>query len=255
MLILLSCAKTMADSSRTNVPAGTEPLFADRAREIALQMAQFGTEELRQLLHVNAKIAAQNYQRYQEFHASDRPGLQALLAYTGIVFKRLHPQDFTTDDFLYAQEHLRHTSFCYGLLRPLDLIKNYRMEGDIRLPELGGDSMFDYWRPLLTEPFIEAIRRQGGVLVNLASAEMKQLFDWKRVEREVRVITPEFQVEKDGKVATIVIYTKMCRGEMTRHILKNRLTRPEDLTGFAFDGFTFRPELSDDGTYRFTLRA
>lgn len=254
MLILLSCAKTMAESSRVKAPAGTEPLFADRAKEIALQMSQFSAEELRRLLHVNAKIAAQNYQRYQEFHAADRPGLQALLAYTGIVFKRLHPQDFTSEDFLYAQEHLRLTSFCYGLLRPLDRIKNYRMEGDIRLPELGGGSMFDYWKPLLTEPFIEAIRQQGGVLINLASAEMKQLFDWKKVEQEVQVITPEFQVEKNGKPATIVIYTKMCRGEMTRHILKNRLTRPEDLTAFTFDGFTFRPEESDDRMYRFTLR-
>lgn len=244
----------MAESSRVEAPAGTEPLFVSQAREIALQMAQFSVEELKRLLQVNGKIALQNYRRFQEFHDADAPALQALLAYTGIVFKRLRPQDFTADDFLYAQTHLRLTSFCYGLLRPLDGIRNYRMEGGICLPELGGGNVFDYWKPLLTDPLIEAVRQQGGVLVNLASAEMKQLFDWKRVEKEVTVVTPEFQVEKEGKLATVVIYTKMCRGEMTRYILKNRLTRPEALTGFVFDGFTFRPELSDDRTYRFTLR-
>lgn len=255
MVILLSCAKTMAESSRVKAPAGTEPLFAAQAKELALHMSQFSVEELKRLLQVNGKIALQNYRRFQEFHDADGPALQALLAYTGIVFKRIRPQDFTTGDFLYAQEHLRLTSFCYGLLRPLDRIRNYRMEGAIRLPELGSGNVFDYWRPLLTGPLIGAVRQQGGVLVNLASAEMKQLFDWKRVEREVTVITPEFQVEKEGKPATVVIYTKMCRGEMTRYILKNRLTRPEALTGFSFDGFTFRPELSDGATFRFTLRA
>ena len=38
---------------------------------------------------------------------------------------------------------------------------------------------------------------------------MKSLFDWKRVEREVRVVTPEFQVWKNGKLASIVIYIKI----------------------------------------------
>ena len=42
--------------------------------------------------------------------------------------------------------------------------------------------MFDYWKPLLTDYFIEEIKNCGGVLINLASAEMKDLFDWKRVE-------------------------------------------------------------------------
>ena len=103
----------------------------------------------------------------------------------GAVFKRILPKDFSAEDFRYAQEHLRITSFLYGLLRPLDGIKPYRLEGDVRLPEKGGISMFDYWKPLLTDYFIEEIKNCGGVLINLASAEMKDLFDWKRVEQEV----------------------------------------------------------------------
>ena len=99
------------------------------------------------------------------------------------------------------QEQRRITAFLYGLLRPLDGIKPYRLEGDVRLPEKGGISMFDYWKPLLTDYFIEEIKNCGGVLINLASAEMKDLFDWKRVEQEVRVITPEFQVWKAGPVS------------------------------------------------------
>ena len=181
------------------------------------------------------------------------PGTHDSGAYTGAVFKRILPKDFTADDFRYAQEHLRITSFLYGLLRPLDGIRPYRLEGDVRLPEKGGITMFDYWKPLLTDYFIEEIKKRGGILVNLASGEMKDLFDWKRVESEVRVITPDFQVWKGGKLKTVVIYAKMCRGEMVRYIIKNRIGCPEDLRGFSWEGFTFDEELSTDNHLQFVL--
>ena len=117
MLVLLSCAKTMSAVSKVKVPLTTSPRFQKEAAEIALQMSQFSVDELERLLRVNAKIAVENYKRYQAFHAEATPELPALLAYTGIVFKRLNPKDFSVEDFEYAQEHLRLTSFCYGLLR------------------------------------------------------------------------------------------------------------------------------------------
>lgn len=252
MLVLLSCAKTMSEVSKVKLPPTTLPRFQKEASDIALQMSQFSVDELERLLHVNSKIAVENYRRYQAFHAEGTPELPALLAYTGIVFKRLNPKDFSREDFEYAQHHLRLTSFCYGLLRPLDVIRPYRLEGDVVLPELGNRTMFAYWKSRLTEVFIEDIKQAGGILCNLASDEMKGLFDWKRVEKEVRVVTPQFHVWKKGKLATIVVYTKMSRGEMTRFILKNRINDPEDLKSFAWEGFEFNETLSDDRQFVFT---
>lgn len=251
MLVLLSCAKTMSDVSKVKVPLTTVPRFQKEASEVALQMSQFSVDELERLLRVNAKIAVENYKRYQSFHAEGTPELPALLAYTGIVFKRLNPRDFSQKAFEYAQRHLRLTSFCYGLLRPLDVIRPYRLEGDVVLPELGNKTMFAYWQSLLTDAFIEDIKNAGGILCNLASDEMKSLFDWKRVEREVRVVTPEFHVWKNGKLGTIVVYTKMSRGEMTRFILKNEIQNPENLKNFAWEGFEFDESLSDERRFVF----
>ena len=244
MLAFISCAKTMASRSTLQVPQMTNPRFTDEA-------LRYSASELGGMLRVNAKIAAENYIRYQDFCSEDNLLVPAIGAYTGAVFKRIAPKDFTTDDFLFAQEHLRITSFLYGLLRPLDGIRPYRLEGDVRLPENGGVTMFDYWKPLLTDVFIEDVKRQDGVLLNLASAEMKDLFDWKRVEREVRVITPEFRVWKGDKPATVVIYAKMCRGEMTRFFIKNRITHPEQLKSFFWEGFTFDEGRSTDHQWWF----
>lgn len=236
------------------LPAVTSvPIFQKEAIQNALDMSQYAAEELEKLLRVNPKIAAENYLRFNDFFSETNTPLPALLAYTGMVYKRIHPIDFTQEDFLYAQEHLRITSFLYGLLRPLDLIKNYRMEGDIKLPEHGGLTQFDYWRPILTDLFIHSIKEQGGTLINLASGEMKELFDWKRVAKETHVITPEFQVWKKGKLTTVVIYAKMCRGEMTRYIIKNRIESPEELKNFQWEGFSFAPESSTDTHYLFRL--
>ena len=171
MLILLSCAKTMSDVSKVKTPLTTFPRFRKEAAEVALQMSQFSVGELERLLRVNAKIAVENYKRYQDFHSEATRELPALLAYTGIVFKRLSPKDFSDEDFRYAQDHLRLTSFCYGLLRPLDVIRPYRLEGDVRLPEPGTRTMFEYWKPVLTDLFIEDIKKacqvmnEGGVIL------------------------------------------------------------------------------------------
>lgn len=253
MLVFISCAKTMAARSAVAVPQVTVPRFQAEAVKHALELARYSTEELGRLLRVNAKIAAENRLRFHDFCSEDLRPMPALCAYTGAVFKRIAPKDFSADDFRYAQAHLRISSFLYGLLRPLDGIKPYRLEGDARLPEQGGASMFDYWKPLLTDCFIADIREQGGVLVNLASAEMKDLFDWKRVEREVHVVTPEFQVQKGDRLKTVVIYAKMCRGEMTRFILKNRIERPEELSGFAWEGFTLDESRSTEHRLQFVL--
>ena len=43
----------------------------------------------------------------------------------------------------------------------------------------------------------------------------------------------------------------MCRGEITRHILLNRIENPETLKEFGGIGFTFAPDLSTCSKYVF----
>lgn len=189
------------------------------------------------MLHCNADIARQNRLRYMHF-AGEGSRLQAVLAYTGVVYKYLDAQSFTPDDKTYAQEHLWITSFLYGLLRPADMIKPYRLEGNVVLPD-NGVSMFDYWKPLLTDVLIDSVKASGGLLVDLASSEMRRLFNWRKVAREVDVVRPEFYVNKGGRLKTIVIYAKICRGAMTRYLLQNRIDNADKLKSFDFEGFSY----------------
>lgn len=253
MLAFISCAKTMAARCGQNVPESTLPIFGQEALETVLELAQYSAAELGLMLRVNDKIAAENCLRYRDFCSKATSAMPALCAYTGAVFKRIAPADFTAEDFLFAQHHLLITSFLYGLLRPLDLIKPYRLEGDVCLPGKGSITMFDYWKPRLTDFFIHAVREKGGVLLNLASGEMKDLFDWQRVEREVHVITPEFQVWKNGRLKTVTVYAKMCRGEMVRYFIKHRIDAPDALRDFVWEGFQLDESRSTDRHWLYTL--
>lgn len=251
MQILLSCAKTMAEHAAIRVPYTTEPLYHTEADEAAAALASLTADDLGRLLRVNRTLAAENRRRYASFHAAET--MPALAAYTGIVFKRIDPASFSTADLEYAQKHLNITSFLYGLLRPLDAIRPYRLEGDAILP---GDEQtrFDFWQQRLTDRFLDKIRADDGILLNLASSEMKRLFDWRRLTREVRIITPEFRVREGDRLRTIVVYTKMCRGEMTRYVLKNRIEEPEQLKTFEWEGFRFDPAASRGDVWFFTMQ-
>ena len=241
----------MTGTSKIKAPVGTTPRFTQEATEIALNMAQFSADELKKILKLNPMLALENYNRFQEFHSEENHSLQAILAYTGVVFKNLAPKDFTPDDFRYMNDHLRIASICYGLLRPLDLIKTYRMEYEVKLPELGEGNMYNYWRPRQTQTLIDDVKANDNILINLASQEIQGAYNWKEVEKAVRIITPEFKVWKDGKAQTIVIYTKMARGQMTRYILKNRITDPEELKQFSWEGFTYDESMSEGDNWVF----
>ena len=94
------------------------------------------------------------------------------------------------------------------------------MEGKVILED---QTMFKHWKPLLTDLLIDSVKADDGILVHLATEEMQHLFDWKKVLKEVTIIQPQFLVMKNGKLQSVTVYAKSCRGAMTRFIIKNKL--------------------------------
>lgn len=261
----MAFAKTMTDKPVKGIPYTTEPRFEKEAMEVAHLMARFPAVALEEILKVNGKIAAETALRYELLERGEAELIPTLLSYSGIVFRRIGAKDFSRDDWEFAQQHLRVVSALYGMLRPLDRVGAYRMEGWVRLPDVtdvaqgvftsasgdGRQSRFEKWQKLLTGDFIAEIKDAGGVLLHLASEEMQQFVDWDRLCREVRIIKPGFYEFREGKLKNVTIYAKMCRGEMIRYIVRNRVDEPEDVKDFAWDGFRFSPEHSQGNRWVF----
>ena len=270
MQIILASAKTINDKLKSVPDIGlSTPRFQNEAQAFARDMAQYPTEVIAEMLGCSLQIAAQNRLRYMQF-LEEKPKLPAILAYHGQAYKHLKAaikreqsdacidsaereqarvktkaETLTVDDLNYSQGKLWITSFLYGLLRPLDGILPYRMEGHVELPSGGGQNMFGFWKSRLTDMLIEAVKADDGILIHLATEEYQHLFDWQRVRKEVRIIQPLFYVRKGKDLKIQAVWAKTCRGAMTRFIIENRITQPDDLTAFSYEGFVYEPTLGE----------
>ena len=245
MQIILASAKIMNDKLKS-VPdiSLSTPRFQNEADAFARDMAQYYAETIAEILGCSQQIAVQNKLRFMQFF-DEMPKLPAILAYHGQAYKHLMAETLNVDDLNYSQEKLWITSFLYGLLRPLDGILPYRMEGHIELPSGAGQNMFGFWKSRLTDVLIDAVKADDGILLHLATEEYQHLFDWQHVRKEVRIIQPLFYVRKGKDLKIQAVWAKTCRGAMTRFIIDNLITNPEDLKAFSYEGFAYEPKLGE----------
>ena len=252
MQITLSSAKIMKTKTTTIAPLSSHAAFRQEAGQFALEMGNWEAEDIARELHCSLEIARENKQRFACFFDEEEL-LPALLSYHGQAYKYLKADTFSDDDFRFAQQHLFITSFLYGLLRPLDLIHPYRMEGKVKLEATDNQTFFAYWRPRLTQMLIDAVQADDGILVHLSTEEFEHLFDWKRVKQEVRVVQPLFYVDDGRRMKAVPVHAKSCRGAMTRHIIQNRLSKPEAMHDFELNDFKYNARLGDENHPHFVL--
>ena len=105
--------------------------------------------------------------------------------------------------------------------------------------------MFGFWKSHLTNVLIDAVKADDGILIHLATEEYQHLFDWQHVRKEVSIIQPLFYVRKENDLKIQAVWAKTCRGAMTRFIIDNRITNPEDLNAFSYEGFAYDPKLGE----------
>lgn len=83
-----------------------------------------------------------------------------------------------------------------------------------------------------------ALAKQGDeVLINLASDEYFRAVKPKKLQAQL--IKPVFLDEKNGSYKVISFYAKKARGLMSRYVIQQRLTTPEQLKAFDVDGYRF----------------
>lgn len=243
MQILLANAKIMFTKAERT--PWSKPLFQETSNRIAMEMATMDIDTLERELDCSRKLAAENWQRYQDFFKSEK--MPALLAYNGQAYKHLRASTLNDEALHFAQSHLWITCFLYGLLRPMDAIVPYRMEHCVHLPSANGKPINQFWSNLLTDTLINSVKADDGVLLHLSTEEYEHLFDWQRVLQEVRVIHPLFYVrQKNGLLKMQAVWAKSCRGAMTHFILEHQVATPDDLCAFSYKGFTFNPNIGEE---------
>jgi len=138
----------------------------------------------------------------------------------------------------FAQKHLRILSGLYGILRPLDVMKPYRLEMGTKLETTEGKNLYEFWGNKVQDNVLEELKNQkSDLLINLASKEYFTVLG--KLPEDVNVVTPTFKDYKNGKFKIISFYAKKARGMMARWIIENKITDFEKLSGFNVDGYKY----------------
>ena len=240
MLTVISPAKRLDWTARDI--AMTEPRFADDALRLAGVARGLSAAELGELMDISPSLAELNAARFRDFEAGDlRP---AALAFAGDTYQGLEAGSLDDQDLRFAQERLRILSGLYGVLRPLDGIRQYRLEMGSRLQNEAGPNLYAYWGDRIAEALKADARDLGtDTLINCASVEYFTAAD--RAALGLRVITPQFLEDKPGGPKIVSFFAKKARGAMARFIIERRLTDPEGILDFDLGGYAHAPELSE----------
>ncbi len=248
MLLLISPAKTL-DFDPVSMQNHTQPQLLDHSEKLIKKLKTLSSPKLQKLMGVSKAIAQLNVERNNsfEFPFSKQNAKQALLAFKGDVYIGMNPQDFSEDDFNFAQQHIAILSGLYGLLRPLDLMQPYRLEMGTKLKVRRSENLYQFWKDTITNQINEANHQ---VVVNLASNEYFKAVKPKIMNADLWTVN--FKELRKGQYKVISFSAKRARGMMCSFVVKNRITDPLKMKSFNMDNYVFNPDLSTDRQLTFT---
>ena len=240
MKILLSPAKTQQfPDGKLKGIHGTTPLYDNDIKIFWKRLKRFSVAELEALYKINKDKAEHLYAAYHPIKTKRRP---ALLAYTGIVYKSMDLDTWNKADYAYAQQHTYICSALYGVLRPLDLIQEYRLDMSHKIFGTK-EKMSDIWEEHWVKRF-----KKIDVLINLTSKEFSSLIN------HPNMITIEFFDEKDGELKKLNTYVKIARGKMYKEIVKHKIEDVEAIKQIVVDNYVYDAELSSDKVWIFVKK-
>lgn len=251
MLMVISPAKTLDYDSPLATEQYSQPDFLDDACELVDQLKTLDPHQISNLMSISDKLGQLNAERFQQWKTPFTPdnARQAILAFKGDVYTGLNAENFSEQEFEFAQKHLRMLSGLYGVLKPLDLMQPYRLEMGTRFENTRGKDLYAFWGDRITQELNRLLAADDGVLVNLASNEYFKSV--RKKELNGRLVTPQFKDWKNGQYKMISFYAKKARGLMCRYAIENGITQADDLKGFNLEGYYFCEEQSDQNNWLF----
>ena len=252
MIAILSPAKTLDYETPLPAVQPTRPRFAESSEQIARGAARLGAAKLATLMSISPKLADLNARRYREF--ADAPERPALLAFAGDVYAGFDAASLEEAGLTFAQDHVRILSGLYGLLRPLDAIRPYRLEMGTRWAPGRATDLYAFWADRIAGLLAQDVAQSGSdVVLNLASQEYWKAVDG-RLTPGIRVIDVDFREAGPDGPRFVSFHAKRARGTMARWMCEHHVTSVDAMRGFDADGYRFVAGDSTDDRWTF-LRA
>lgn len=251
LIAVISPAKLLDESLHFPKLQHTLPDFLPQAKSLMDVLKKKTPKQIGEMMELSEKLSLENFDRNQLWNDtfSVENATQAILLFKGDVYRGLKAEELDSKQLKWAQDHVRILSGLYGILRPLDLTKAYRlMMGTPFSPSKSHKNLYSFWGSQLAE-YLKHDLDERGILVNLASSEYFKAIDVNTLNR--RVITCEFKERKGEKLSIVSTYAKLARGKMARFIIDHKIEKPTQLKDFDVDGYRFEKSLSTENEFVF----
>ncbi|MCC7522012.1 MAG: peroxide stress protein YaaA [Flavobacteriaceae bacterium] len=248
MKILLSPAKTLDFQTKVPTLRSSKPIFVTQANEINQVLQSKTPKKLMDLMDISDKLAQMNWKRNQEWEQTSDLR-QAVYAFKGEVYVGLDAYSISELHWDYMQNSVRILSGQYGVLKPFDLIKPYRLEMGSDLKIGKSKNLYQYWDANITQAIQTELALDEWV-VNLASQEYFKVIKSQLLQN--KIITPIFKDYKNGDYKVISFFAKKARGLMTRFAIDHRIEKVNQLKTFSDNGYAFDDKLSSETEWVFT---
>ena len=239
-MILLSPAKSL--DWETPIPIKVKkyyPHFTEETETLAKELQNYSQNELKQMMKVSSSIAELNYTRYQKWEEQETR--MAIYTFKGDVYKGLNIYSIKEENLDFCQNYLRILSGIYGLLRPFEQIKAYRLEMGTKFLKGQFSNLYEFWGEKITKLLLkDAKKHNSNFIVNLASNEYFSAIHSQAIS--LPIITPKFYDYRNKQFKIISFLAKKARGAMASFIIKNEIKDKKKLKDFSWQGYKFYEE-------------
>jgi cytoplasmic iron level regulating protein YaaA (DUF328/UPF0246 family) len=245
---LIHSSKTMR-SSLAAVPT-TTPLLMDKTRPLAAYLQTLGADQLQTVMNVSKPLSHKVHSTLASWNTEPDQQSVAMDSFVGDIYSGLRASTLSQGDRDYAQQTLRIVSGLYGILRPYDGVRPYRLEMGYRLPGRSFGSLYTYWGSDIAKTL-----PKEGLVVNLSAVEYtKTILPYIAT---ARVVSPRFLTvnPKTGEPGQVIVHTKIARGAFARWLMMSRITSLSEIVQFTDLNYEYNVALSTPSEPTFVCRA
>ena len=243
MKILISPAKSLNFEDKVQTSINSKPLFHNDAIKINSELKKESIESLCDLMGISSKLGELNWTRNQDFTKDSNYSKQAIFAFNGDVYDGLDINSLDNEKHQLVNNVIRILSGLYGILKPFDHIKPYRLEMGTKFSMNGNKNLYDFWKSKVTNQ-LKSELAEDELIVNLASNEYFSVINSKEVSN--KIISPQFKDFRNGTLKIISFYAKKARGLMSRFIIDNNVKSVNEILSFDSGGYSYSKKDTTD---------
>jgi len=243
MKILVSPAKSLNFEDKVQTSINSKPLFHNDAIKINSELKKESIESLCDLMGISSKLGELNWTRNQDFTKDSNYSKQAIFAFNGDVYDGFDIDSLDHEKHQLVNNVIRILSGLYGILKPFDHIKPYRLEMGTKFSINGNKNLYDFWKSKVTNQ-LKSELAEDELIVNLASNEYFSVINSKKVSN--KIISPQFKDYKNGTLKIISFYAKKARGLMSRFIIDNNVKSVNEILSFDSGGYSYSKKDTTD---------